>query len=69
MLSLLVPHVERMGWRDDGSHVERRLRSLLLSVACRLGHKESLDNAGRLFVELINNDAYVPANLRTTVYR
>ena len=58
-----------MGWRDDGSHTQRRLRGLLLSLSCRLGYRDSLNNAGRLFKDMVDRDAYVPANLRTTVYK
>ena len=46
IVDLVDGHYERLGWRDDGSHNDRRLRLEVLALACRNGHSQCLSQAG-----------------------
>jgi hypothetical protein len=46
IVDLVDVHYERLGWRDDGRHTDRRLRLEILALACRNGHGECLSQAG-----------------------
>ena len=70
IVDLIDGHYERLGWRDDGSHTDRRTRIEMLSLACRNGHVECLGQAGDLFLAWIKDkSAYIPPNLREIAYR
>ncbi len=43
MLSLVEDRYNQLGWRDEGSHAEKRTRVIILSLACRNGHKVSFN--------------------------
>lgn len=71
---LFRDHVQKisrtLGWNDDGAQRERLLRETVLSIACRMGDKEILDQASLYFEQWINGTiSSVPVNLRLLVYR
>ena len=70
VVDLVSPHYDRLGWRDDGSHVERMNRYNILGLACLAGHTGCREEAGRLFQQWVDTpDNYIVPNLRSLVYK
>ncbi|KAF2350322.1 Peptidase M1 membrane alanine aminopeptidase N-terminal, partial [Trinorchestia longiramus] len=70
VLQLVEPHVQTLGWEDNGGHLERRLRPVLLALACKSGSSSCLATAEeRLKIWLQNSSLIVAPNLRTVVYK
>jgi len=70
LIELLGPHVDRLGWEDEGTHLEKRNRIQLLSLACSAGHVGCLQGASeRLQPWLSDPQHYIPPNIRTLVYK
>ncbi|XP_028994823.1 glutamyl aminopeptidase [Betta splendens] len=60
----------QLGWKDEGTQTERLLRETVLNIACRMGDREALDEASRIFDQWIEGSlSSVPVNLRLLVYR
>ena len=69
-LSLVDEHYKRLGFKDEGNHVDRSNRLNILWLACRSGHSECRKEAGERFQAWIKDkSAYIPPNLRTLTYR
>ncbi|XP_038123328.1 glutamyl aminopeptidase isoform X2 [Cyprinodon tularosa] len=67
---LVKPIVTKLGWVDEGTQTERLLRETVLSIACGVGDKDSLDQASNLFDQWIDKTlSSIPVNLRLLVYR
>ncbi|XP_063969459.1 glutamyl aminopeptidase-like [Lytechinus pictus] len=49
-----------LGWRDDGTHLEKYLRSNIIDLACRHGNTVCLDEAVRIFYEYLNGSTVSP---------
>uniref|UniRef100_A0A4W3HEC8 Aminopeptidase n=1 Tax=Callorhinchus milii TaxID=7868 RepID=A0A4W3HEC8_CALMI len=62
------PIVHSLGWKDEGEHLERLLRTDVLGLACQMGDEEALSNASQLFNRWLTG-ARVEPNLRLLVYR
>ena len=59
-----------VGWADQGTHLEKLTRSLVLNTACKNGLVHCKEEAGRLLLNWIGNASlYIPPNHRYTVYR
>jgi len=59
----------RLGWADEGSHVQKLTRNSVLQMACRNEHIDCNQVAGKLFTKWIQNDMfYIPPNQRSVVY-
>ncbi|XP_075056741.1 glutamyl aminopeptidase [Mixophyes fleayi] len=58
----------KLGWDDDGSDVEKLLRSLVLALACKMEDPDALSNALLRFNEWKQGNS-IPVNLRQLVYR
>lgn len=69
LLALLGPTVEALGWRDEGSHLERKLRAELLLAALELGDPRVLQEAGHRFDQWAQGRQPIAANLKDVVYR
>lgn len=69
LVELVSSHYESLGWKDEGTHLEKLNRQNILDLACRHGHAGCLEEAGRLFQEWLEDEAYIPPNLRSLVYR
>ncbi|CAN7984588.1 unnamed protein product [Ixodes hexagonus] len=69
LLALLGPAVQALGWQDEGSHLERKLRAELLLAALELGDLRVLGEAGRLFTLWAQGRQQIAANLKDVVYR
>lgn len=51
--------IDQQTWTDDGSVSERRLRSAVLSLACRLGDPQCVDRAHKLFKDWLRSNGTV----------
>nr|XP_045603518.1 glutamyl aminopeptidase-like [Procambarus clarkii] len=70
MVRLVSDHVERLGWNDTGSHLERRNRLVLMYLACSNGYQPCLEGAyQRLLAWIRDPDYFIPPNTRSLVYR
>lgn len=63
------PIADSLGWQDSGSHIERLLRASVLGFACKMGDREALNNASKLFDNWVQKNESIPVNLRLLVYR
>ncbi|XP_050726718.1 endoplasmic reticulum aminopeptidase 1-like isoform X3 [Eriocheir sinensis] len=66
--TLILPHYHRIGWNDTGTHLERLLRSEILSAAVRCRNTHAIKEAKRMFAEWRNTGKFIPPNLREVVY-
>ncbi|XP_030626829.1 glutamyl aminopeptidase isoform X2 [Chanos chanos] len=70
---LFRDHVQKisrqLGWNDVGSQTERLLRQTVLSIACRMGDSEILNEASNLFDQWIDGTISIGVNLRLLVYQ
>ncbi|XP_048453600.1 glutamyl aminopeptidase [Rhincodon typus] len=62
------PITDKLGWKDEGTHLNRLLREDVLMLACRTGDEEALANASKLFNTWLAG-GHIPPNLRMIVYR
>ncbi|XP_044124455.1 glutamyl aminopeptidase [Bufo gargarizans] len=62
------PITDELGWLDEGTDVQKLLRTSVLALACRAGDPEALNNASHIFKEWIAG-IRIPVNLRQLVYR
>lgn len=70
IVNLVKDHVERLGWNDTGSHLERRNRLDLMALACSNGYEPCLEGAYNRLVQWIQDPEYfIPANTRSLVYK
>ena len=69
--SLVIPHYDRLKWKNDGlNHVEKLSQVIILNLACRNGHQPCLEEAGNKFLAWIKDkSAYIPPNVRSLVYQ
>ncbi|KAM3940520.1 glutamyl aminopeptidase [Leptodactylus fuscus] len=68
LLKQVKPIADDLGWQDEGSDVDKLLRSSVLSLACRVGDPDALSNASSIFAEW-KDGKRIPVNLRQLVYR
>ncbi|KAM9341247.1 glutamyl aminopeptidase [Symphorus nematophorus] len=60
----------KLGWKDEGTQIERLLRETVLGIACRMGNEAALQEASRIFDQWIDGSvSSVAVNLRLLVYR
>jgi len=70
VVDLVIPHYQRLGWIDEGSHLERTNRYNILNLACKFGYSPCMSEAGKVFTEWVQDPGhYIPANLRSLTYR
>lgn len=61
--------IDQQTWTDDGSVSERRLRSALLSLACRLDDPQCVDQARELFKDWLRSNGTIRyVSLNTFLY-
>lgn len=62
--------IDQQTWTDDGSVSERRLRSAILSLACRLEDPQCLDQARQRFKDWLwsNGTLNLPTDVASTIY-
>ncbi|XP_063592167.1 endoplasmic reticulum aminopeptidase 1-like [Penaeus indicus] len=66
---LILPHYERVGWMDTGTHIERLLRSEILMAAVECGNIHAIEEAQKRFAAWRNKNESIPPNLRSVVYK
>ncbi|KAM4050461.1 glutamyl aminopeptidase isoform 1-T1 [Anomaloglossus baeobatrachus] len=62
------PIANQLGWLDEGSDIQKLLRTSVLALACRLGDPDALANSLNIFRNWTDGTG-VPVNLRQLVYR
>ncbi|XP_042892988.1 endoplasmic reticulum aminopeptidase 1-like isoform X2 [Penaeus japonicus] len=67
--TLILPHYERVGWKDTGTHIERLLRSEILMAAVECGNIQAIEEAQKRFAAWRNKNESIPPNLRSVVYK
>lgn len=68
IVSLIQPTLKELGWKDDGDHLTRKLRALLLKAAVTYGDEATITVAKRRFEEWSAARVRVPPTLREVVY-
>jgi len=65
---LMQPVLSFMGWKDEGSHLNRKLRATLLMAAVQYGDESTIKMAKKLFDEWVMNRYRIQPNFREVVY-
>ncbi|XP_062963861.1 glutamyl aminopeptidase isoform X1 [Cynocephalus volans] len=60
---------DRASLIDDAFALSRLLRTSVLGFACKMGDREALNNASKLFDQWLSGNVSLPVNLRLLVYR
>ncbi|XP_060872010.1 endoplasmic reticulum aminopeptidase 1-like [Metopolophium dirhodum] len=66
--SLLGPVARSVGWDDQGTHLEKLMRSQILSAAIIYGIEDVVKEAKNRFEEWMYENKRVPPNLREVIY-
>ncbi|XP_007425882.1 glutamyl aminopeptidase [Python bivittatus] len=66
--SLVKPIASKLGWKNDGDHINSLLRATVLEFACNMDDSEALGNAFTLFNNWTNGIS-LDVNIRLLVYR
>ena len=70
VVSLVSQHYQRLGWRQEGTHLEKLNRNNILSLACRHGLALCRQEAARLFSSWISDPSlYIHPDIRSLVYK
>lgn len=67
MLQQLDPTIKRLGWDDEGSHVDKLLRPYIFLTACDCSDKAVISRVKRMF-QLAMEGHFITSNLRAVVY-
>ncbi|XP_041364193.1 glutamyl aminopeptidase-like [Gigantopelta aegis] len=67
VLNKVKPALDRIGWGDTGTHLQKLMRSNLISLACGHGDVQCMTNASMQFRSWLDNGAEIPPNLRLQV--
>lgn len=65
---LLIPIINFVGWQDDGTHLERLLRPIVLLDAINYENISVINEAKRRFDNWKTKNISIPASLRGVVY-
>ncbi|CAB4005515.1 glutamyl aminopeptidase-like [Paramuricea clavata] len=66
---LMKPNFDRLGFFDNGTHLEKYLRVDAVYTACGVRNKVCMDKTKELFDKWIRNESHpVPPDLRSAVY-
>ncbi|CAF0929907.1 unnamed protein product, partial [Brachionus calyciflorus] len=72
ILKLIEPIYKKIGWLDtnEDSWLNKKLRSLIISLACRLDYEDCVEKSIKSYKEWMKNEAInnIPKNLRSSVY-
>ena len=70
IVDLVSAHYERLGWEDEGSHMDKINRNNILQLACHYGYRPCNAEAGRIFNKWIaDSEYYIKPNIRSMVYK
>ncbi|XP_050424604.1 endoplasmic reticulum aminopeptidase 1-like [Adelges cooleyi] len=68
MKGLLGPVARSVGWEDEGTHLEKLMRSDILASAILSGIEDVVKEAKNKFAEWMYENKRIPPNLREVVY-
>ncbi|XP_076453772.1 glutamyl aminopeptidase-like [Babylonia areolata] len=69
VLSIVSPALDRLGWEDVGTDLHKRLRGLLIDLACKHGDPACLANATAKFRNWLDRNVTPPVNTKSLVYK
>ncbi|KAL8604511.1 hypothetical protein ACOMHN_015795 [Nucella lapillus] len=69
VLGIESPALERLGWEDTGTHMQKQLRSMLIDFACHHGDSDCLSTATAKFRDWLDKGVVPPVNVRSLVYK
>lgn len=64
----VLPVFDEIGWNDTGSHVQKLMRSTIISFACGNGHQVCIKTAEQKFRDWLYNSTNIAPNLRSLIY-
>ena len=70
-LSLIKSHYHRLGWKDEGSHLEKLTRVKILGLACKFDYRPCREEARKKFKQWIEGnkeERSIEPNFRSIVY-
>ena len=69
VISLVKGHYDRLGWKDEGTHLEKLTRIKVLYVACKFDYRPCREEAKKRFkLWLDEKKSYIEPNFRSLVY-
>ncbi|XP_047132820.1 endoplasmic reticulum aminopeptidase 1 isoform X2 [Hydra vulgaris] len=68
IIQQVKPIVDKLGWSDEGTHLNRYLRGAALRSSVMHNDTDSVKRALEIFDRFMNNHESVAPNLRSTVY-
>ncbi|XP_028401179.1 glutamyl aminopeptidase-like [Dendronephthya gigantea] len=69
LFQLIKPNFEKLGFHENGTHLDKFLRIDGINAACGVGDEHCMKKTKDLFDKWIKNESYpVPADLRSPVY-
>merc|ERR1712168_1403074 len=67
LINLYTPLAKKLGWKNEGTNLEKMLRPLVLSKLVYYGDKDAVDNALKYYKGWMNGEG-IPADLQSVVY-
>ncbi|XP_053386790.1 endoplasmic reticulum aminopeptidase 1-like [Mercenaria mercenaria] len=68
-LKLMKKQIEKMTWEDEGSMLDKYLRTAILNLAVSLEHEKSVNKGKELFQQWKTNHRSIQVNLKSVIYR
>lgn len=68
MLQKIQPEIQRLGWEDKGSHLDKLLRPMILWTACECGDTTVISKIKDMFRQAMAGHKTISSNLRSLVY-
>jgi len=68
LLKIIQPMIKKLGWQDEGSHLEKYLRALILGTAVKHNDTVAVKKALLLFNDFKTKDTPIAANLKGAIY-
>jgi len=68
VMEKILPRVQKLGWKDEGAHLDKYLRGVVLKLAVQHKHAPSVAKAKSMYKEWMEKGTVIPANLRSIVY-
>uniref|UniRef100_A0A0B7BBW7 Aminopeptidase n=1 Tax=Arion vulgaris TaxID=1028688 RepID=A0A0B7BBW7_9EUPU len=69
VIERLKPALNKLGYEDQGSHNERKLRADLMYAAGEVGEETTVYSIRERFYDWIDNNVSISVNLRSSVYK
>lgn len=64
----VAPMVKELGWKDEGTHLQKYLRGAVLRSSVHHNDSQSVNAALKIFNDWMYQNKSIPANMRSTIY-